>query len=120
MIKIIDREKSRKDAGTRAISFCLVRKVSKIFFLIVGLIKYIINDHSRSFSATSELVFTGLERPESWPVAAKIAKNSAVEGIRIFVESGLEGRLIVKTTVKFFAHLACPFIRLKVIKLYIY
>jgi hypothetical protein len=52
----------------------------------------------------------------SWPVAAasvtaiKVKKTAAL-GIRIFVESGLEEeRLIVKTTVRFFDHLVCPFI----------
>ena len=51
-----------------------------------------------------------LERLESWPVAAKKAKNSAVLGIRIFVVSGLDERLIVKTIVRFFVNLVCPFI----------
>ena len=37
----------------------------------------------------------------SWPVETKRARNLAVLGIRIFVESGLEERLIVKTTVRF-------------------
>ena len=52
------------------------------------------------------------KRPESWlswPVAAIKVKAWSV-GIRIFVESGLEERLIVKTTVRFFDHLVCPFI----------
>ena len=43
-------------------------------------------------------------RPESWlswPVAAIKVKAWSV-GIRIFVESGFEERLIVKTTVRFF------------------
>ena len=35
--------------------------MSKIYFHIVGLIKFINLDHSRSFSATSEPVFTGVE-----------------------------------------------------------
>ena len=50
------------------------------------------------------------ERPVSWPVVAKKAKNSAVLGIRIFVKSGLEERVTVKTTVRFFYHLKQPFI----------
>ena len=50
------------------------------------------------------------ERLESSPEATKRVKNSAAEGIRIFVKSGLEKRLIVKTTVRFFDHLECPFI----------
>ena len=41
----------------------------------------------------------------SWPVETKRARNSAVLGIRIFVESGLEERRIVKTTVRFLEHL---------------
>jgi hypothetical protein len=45
------------------------------------------------------------ERPESWPVTTKKEKNSAALGIRIFVESGLEEMLIVKTTVRFLDHL---------------
>ena len=42
------------------------------------------------------------EKPVSWPVETKRARISAVLGIRIFVESGLEleERLIVKTTVR--------------------
>ena len=54
-----------------------------------------------------------LWRPESWPswaVEMKAAKNSAVLGIRIFVESRLVERPIVKTTVRFFDHLVCLFI----------
>ena len=43
-------------------------------------------------------ILRSLERPENWPVAAKKVKNSAALGIRIFVESGLEESLIVKTT----------------------
>ena len=60
------------------------------------------------------------EKSESWPVAAKIVKNSAALGILIFVESGLDERLIVKTTVRFVDHLAseCPFIRVKKYKSY--
>ena len=46
-----------------------------------------------------------LWRPESWAVETKRAKNSAVLGILIFVESRLEERLIVKTTVRFLDHL---------------
>ena len=50
-------------------------------------------------------ILRSLERPENWPVAAKKVKNSAALGIRIFVESGLEESLIVKST-------SCvPFIR---------
>ena len=41
----------------------------------------------------------------SWPAETKRARNSAVLGIRIFVESGLEGKLFVKTTVRFLEHL---------------
>ena len=37
----------------------------------------------------------------SWPVETKRAINSAVFGIRILVESGLDKKLIVKTTVRF-------------------
>jgi hypothetical protein len=53
-----------------------------------------------------------LERSESWPVATKKVRNSAVVGIRIFLEtrSGLVERLIVETTVMFFDHLVSPFI----------
>ena len=42
------------------------------------------------------------EKPVSWPVETKRARISAVLGIRIFIESGLEleERLIVKTTVR--------------------
>ena len=42
----------------------------------------------------------------SWAVETKRANNSAVLGIRIFVESGLglEERLIVKKTVRFLDH----------------
>jgi hypothetical protein len=46
-----------------------------------------------------------LERSESWPVAAKKVRNSAVVGIRIFLESELVERLIVETTVMFLDHL---------------
>ena len=51
-----------------------------------------------------------LERPESWTVAAKNVKKSAVLGIRIFAGSGFEEKLIVKTTVRFLDHFVCPFI----------
>ena len=51
-----------------------------------------------------------LEKSVSWPVETKRARNSAVLGILIFVESGLEEELIVKTTVRFLDHLVCPFI----------
>ena len=51
-----------------------------------------------------------LWRPVSWAVETKRAKYSAVLGIRIFVESRLEGRLIVNTTVRFLDHLVCSFI----------
>ena len=68
-----------------------------------------------------------LRRLESLPIAAKIVRNSAVLGIRIFVESEfeeLDERLIVtKTTVRFFDHLVCPFIwteRRKTIRNYYY
>ena len=40
-----------------------------------------------------DAILRSLERPESWLVAAKKVKNSAVVRIRIF---GLEERLIVK------------------------
>ena len=50
-----------------------------------------------------------LWRLVSWAVETKRVNNSAVLGIRIFVESRLEGRLIV-TTVRFLDHLVCPFI----------
>jgi hypothetical protein len=56
----------------------------------------------RSLSLDSE---SDSETPESWPVATKKVKNSAALGIRIFVESGLQERLIVKTTVRFPVHL---------------
>ena len=51
-----------------------------------------------------------VEKPESWPVATIKEKNSAAVGIRIFVVSELDERLIVKTTVKFLVHIVCPFI----------
>ena len=41
------------------------------------------------------------EKPVSWPVETKRARNSAILGIRIFLEDGLEEKLIVKTTVRF-------------------
>jgi hypothetical protein len=57
------------------------------------------------------MILHSFERSESRPVAAKKVKNSPALGIRIFVESKLEEeRLIVKTTVRFFDHLVCPFI----------
>ena len=52
-------------------------------------------------------ILRSLEKPENWPIAAKIVTNSAVLGIRIFEESGLEERLAVKTTVRFLEY---PFI----------
>ena len=55
-------------------------------------------------------ILRSLERPESWAVAAKKVKNSAVLGIRMFAENGVEERLIVKTTVRFLDHFVCPFI----------
>ena len=61
-------------------------------------------DHKLESTMT---ILRSLERPESWPVAAIKVKSS---GIRIFIESGLEERLIVKTTVRFLDHLVCPFI----------
>ena len=48
-----------------------------------------------------------------WAVGTKRANNSAVLGIRIFVERGLgleEERLIVKTTGRFLYYLVCPLI----------
>ena len=54
-------------------------------------------------------ILRSVDKSESLPVTAKIVKNSAGVGIRIFVESGLEGRLIVKTTVRFLDHFVCPF-----------
>ena len=50
------------------------------------------------------------ERSESWPVAAKKVKNWVAVGIFILMVSGLDEKLIVKTTVKFLAHLVCPYI----------
>lgn len=51
-----------------------------------------------------------LRKEESGPVAAKMAKNSAV-GMRILVERFDVGRrLIVETTVKCIIHFARPFI----------
>ena len=50
------------------------------------------------------------ERPVSWPVETKKAINSAVLGILIFAESGLEETLMVETTVRFLDHLVWPFI----------
>ena len=47
------------------------------------------------------------EKPVSWPVETKKAINSAVLGILIFVERGIEERLIVKTIVRFLVHLVC-------------
>ena len=54
-------------------------------------------------------ILRSVKRPESWPVAVIRVKAWSV-GIRIFVERGLEERLIVKTTVRFLDHLVGLFI----------
>ena len=47
------------------------------------------------------------EKPVSWPVETKRARISAVLGIRIFVESGLEEKAdcYSQTTVRFLDHI---------------
>ena len=56
------------------------------------------------------LILRWFEKPVNWPVETKRARNSAALGILIFVESGLDEKLIVKATVRFLDHpsLVCP------------